>query len=192
MRRGRHSLSRSFVPAWVLAPFLVPSTLSSVRSEDCNANGILDGVDIERGTSADCDANRIPDECDIRPDFRPVGNLSFLGGYFGSGAVLATGDLDGDGADEVVHEWPGGLAVRFGDGTGRSRSVSVYPLPLDVTAVAIIDLDGDGRRDVLAAARGENAADGRAVVATLRNKGEGSLDWIQSSPYEAPSKCPHS
>jgi hypothetical protein len=31
---------------------------------DCNDNGVLDSLDIERGTSQDVDGNQVPDECD--------------------------------------------------------------------------------------------------------------------------------
>lgn len=38
------------------------------NSPDCNHNGIVDGLDIQNGTSNDCDANGVPDECEPNAD----------------------------------------------------------------------------------------------------------------------------
>jgi hypothetical protein len=37
-------------------------------TDDCNANGIADDVDIANGTSSDCNSNGIPDECESDAD----------------------------------------------------------------------------------------------------------------------------
>ena len=38
-----------------------------VFSEDCNRNGVEDGIDINAQTSLDCDADGVPDECQLAP-----------------------------------------------------------------------------------------------------------------------------
>jgi hypothetical protein len=37
-----------------------------ISADDCNGNGVADGVDLFNGTSQDCDGNALPDECDLQ------------------------------------------------------------------------------------------------------------------------------
>lgn len=42
---------------------LVPALITIVH-EDCNVNGVHDGLDLSSGTSRDCDSSGVPDECE--------------------------------------------------------------------------------------------------------------------------------
>ena len=57
---------------------------------------------------------------------------------------LAAADLDGDGGEEVIVDFPGyGLWVLYGNGTWSQLH------PFDVTSMVIADLDGNGRNDLV-------------------------------------------
>jgi hypothetical protein len=77
--------------------------------------------------------------------------------------ALATADLDGDGAEDLVvaHGTPAGLSVLLGT-PGALASPRVFPLGSALTGVAVGDLNQDGRPDVVAASRGD------ATVVVLR------------------------
>jgi hypothetical protein len=82
-------------------------------------------------------------------------------------ALLATGDLDGDGAEDLVAAGEGGaLAVHLA-AAGILGAPALHPLGAAVAAAALADLDGDGDLDIAAA-----TAEGMAL---LRNDGRGSF-----------------
>lgn len=70
----------------------------------------------------------------------------------------AAGDLDGDGAEEIVLAY-GGLHLLRNDGWGRfsDASASLFLPPSEsCVSVLCVDLDGDGLRDVIAACPGQS------------------------------------
>ncbi|MEM7165196.1 MAG: immunoglobulin domain-containing protein [Planctomycetota bacterium] len=73
---GSYDVVLSTLCAPVISPPAVVVVLSLAEC-DCNANGVLDDVEIANGQAPDCNSNGVPDECDI------------AGG--------ASTDLDGDG-----------------------------------------------------------------------------------------------
>lgn len=70
-------------------------------------------------------------------------------------AAEAIGDLDGDGAPDLVVATTGGLAAWFGDGAGGFAAGPVFG-PADATALALADLDGDLDLDLVVARDGED------------------------------------
>ena len=57
---------------------------------------------------------------------------------------MAAADLDGDGGEDVIVDFPGyGLWVLFGNGTWSHLN------PRDVSALITADLDGNGSKDLV-------------------------------------------
>jgi hypothetical protein len=78
-------------------------------TNDCNGNGIDDGVDIGNGTSQDCDVNLVPDEC--QPDGDGDGAIDACDGCPSDPLKIAPGvcgcgvtdfDLDADGVPDCI------------------------------------------------------------------------------------------
>jgi len=73
----------------------------------------------------------------------------------GSPVAIALGDLNGDGALDVITGNGGtnpnySVSVLLGKGDGTFREVQTYRAGNETSAVAVVDLDGDGKLDVLA------------------------------------------
>jgi uncharacterized repeat protein (TIGR01451 family) len=118
--------------------------------------------------------------------FAPV--LSFPSGGSYPYAV-ATGDLNGDGKQDmaVANSGVGGVGVSLGTGRGTFASVTSYAVDIFFPdAIAIGDLNGDGKQDIVVASNGggSNVAalfgsgDGSFAVPTIFNGGPGELTGV--------------
>lgn len=81
--------------------------------DDCNGNGVPDGVDISTGTSTDADGDGVPDECQVIGQpfcfcpaaLAPCGNPSLVGGCSNStglGALLGASGSSSVANDDLV------------------------------------------------------------------------------------------
>jgi len=93
-------------------------------------------------------------------------------------AVIAVGDLNGDGVPDLVA--PDGIHLGVGDGTFQSTAVD-GPLAQsgwNVTAIAVSDFNDDGLPDI---AFTETSPDGStADVRVLQNEGEGQFQLVDT------------
>ena len=152
---------------------LVPDEcdLAYETATDCNANAVLDECDLAEGTSEDCNGNEWPDECDLvggtYSGFEEA--VSYAAGP--DALHLATGDLDNDGADDLVvaDGYSDTVLVLLNDGSGTFAAPVAYSAGDHPQSVAIGDLDQDGDRD-LAVANFESDD-----VAVLANNGDGTF-----------------
>lgn len=90
-------------------------------------------------------------------------------------AAIATGDLDGDGYDDIVtvHEFVGAANLLFTDGTGQISSQMVLSgTPFYSSAAAIHDVSGDGHNDVL--------------VGSAEGTGVGVFLYLGAASYSTP------
>jgi hypothetical protein len=92
-------------------------------------------------------------------------------------AVIASGDLHGDGLPDVVVGGPGGVSLLRNAGGTFSAPVKL-PVPVEATAIVIQDFNGDGRNDLAIA-----VSDGR--VAILLNQGNGEFSAARYLPAGA-------
>jgi hypothetical protein len=101
--------------------------------------------------------------------------------------ALATGDLDGDGALDLVAVGGDGLVATFaGDGAGfvtRDAEIAVpaWRRGCGGTHVRVADLDGDGRGEIVAAFAGERAGLDRSPAAACTSGG-GVEAWTVRRP----------
>ena len=73
-----------------------------------------------------------------------LNNSSWFQLHVLSPTIMATGDLDGNGQDEVILDFPGlGVWVRY------NNAAWVQLHKLDATGVTVGDIDGNGRDDVI-------------------------------------------
>ncbi len=110
------------------------------------------------------------------------------GSPFGAGAgpaSIATGDLNGDGDNDVAmsDRLANNVTIFYGDGAG-GLTLAAQPFPVGTAplAVTIADLDGDGRKDIVTANINSND------VSVLLNGGGGNFSQAPGSPYQAGAK----
>lgn len=84
--------------------------------------------------------------------------------------VLAAGDLNGDGIDDIVYETQGGLCVAFGSASGFTSPTS-YPAVSLIREVKIFDVSGDAKPDLVVGLLGSPAGQ----LAVLLNNGDGTF-----------------
>jgi hypothetical protein len=140
------------IAAIALVVLIAPSALAL----DCNGDGVDDVEELRSGRSADCNGNQVPDGCEGEPwvfgDSRSIAVQEVT--------ALAVGDLDGDGAPDLViaSQRPRTLYAAMNAGGGREFRIETVPIPdpahNDVKALQAVDFDRDGDLDVVSASTG--------------------------------------
>ncbi|MEM7232397.1 MAG: FG-GAP-like repeat-containing protein, partial [Planctomycetota bacterium] len=122
-----------------------------LRAADCNLNGELDAVDIERGAE-DCNENGVPDECETET-FSLRSAANYLDLDFGPDLIEA--DFDGDGSlDLAVRSIQSRRVTAYSLGpAGSVDTLFEYSFPDGVTSMSLASFDRDGvRNDLLVVA----------------------------------------
>ena len=188
-------MKRFFCRQYILYVWILSLTAVQVaRSEDCNRNGVDDGVDIANGTSWDCNANGVPDECDLTTGSIDFGtHRVFVSGPDLHGLVVADFDGDGD-VDVAADRWNrdvnrevqgSNIEVLLNEGNGEFRDPVVYP-PLPGARpsryMAGADLDSDGDTDLVA------VGNRSTMVRVLINHGDGTFTQTVNNHLALPSR----
>ncbi|GJM23291.1 MAG: hypothetical protein DHS20C15_32060 [Planctomycetota bacterium] len=147
------------------------SILRALRLGDLDGDGLLDAV--TAGEFSDCVSvfPGLGGERFGEPTSYPVSDPS------GTGSGVALGDLDNDGALDVVvarEELVGGVSVLLNDGAGGLLPSVVHATGANTTEVELADINRDGQLDVLALDRGSQRltlllGDGEAGFAAPRH-----------------------
>jgi hypothetical protein len=113
--------------------------------------------------------------------------VKYYEGVSASCRVITTGDVDGDGNQDIAchnrNEWPNRAVVYFGDGRGGVRNIVSADTPagqgLDFKALQIGDVNGDGRADLVVTAASSPA------FYVLPNDGRGGFLPAVTYPHPA-------
>lgn len=92
----------------------------------------------------------------------------------GTPVDIAVGDVNGDGALDVVVLQSAGVRVLLGDGTGGLGAPSTFPVGAGPRSVAVGDLNRDGRLDIVTANSGDD------TVSILLGNGDGTFGAASS------------
>lgn len=90
---------------------------------------------------------------------------------------LATGDLDGDGDDDIVARTPTGLTLLLNDGTGGFDVGGIVDVDTGHGGLAIADLDGEGELDILVTP--SEVSDLAPFIAS----GQPGLEYVIGEPF---------
>ncbi|HTX39950.1 MAG TPA: FG-GAP-like repeat-containing protein, partial [Bryobacteraceae bacterium] len=87
---------------------------------------------------------------------------------------IASADLNGDGAPDLVVSTSAGIAVHFGNGDGTFQGPQIISTPSNVYGIAVADLNHDGKPDIVASLANQS------VVLVLLNAGGGTFPNVAS------------
>lgn len=165
---GRGSLAMALCAHFAAAP--------SSLAGDCNGNLLEDAAEIAAGEGADCNGNGLPDDCELPPlVYVPRGEPLATGTQ---PQALATGDLDQDGAMDLIvaNVASNDVSVLLGAGEGAFESSTRLQVGRSPTGLAVADVNSDGLLDVLTANSGSHD------VSTLLGADGGSYLPARSIP----------
>ncbi|MCA1539953.1 VCBS repeat-containing protein [Bradyrhizobium sp. NBAIM32] len=104
--------------------------------------------------------------------FQVISSISGIAGH------VASGDLSGDGKQDLVSESSSGeISVMLGNGDGTFQEPVNYAAGHDLNSVSIADVDNDGLLDLAISNAGANGA-----IALLLGNGDGTFQSAISSP----------
>jgi hypothetical protein len=174
----------------------------TVVATDMNGDGRLDLVAANEGCSTCAHIQLGSVAVLLGHGDGTFGPRVLYGAHYDSPAV-AVGDLNGDGAPDVVavndftNNTDAAVQVFLGKGDGTLGTPTSYGFPNDLAnAVAVADVNGDGRADVLAAT--PTAPSGATtLLAVLLGNGDGTLGTptyfpVSSAPFGFPGETRYS
>lgn len=149
----------AFVNTQEIAAGFNPSTLA-VGDLDNDGNADVAVANVGSG-----DVSVFLQDAGVRGTFLPAVSLPTGGAPFD----VAVGDIDGDGADDLLiasFESAGSVFVAYQDllTPGQFGAPIRLPVSRPSTSVAIADINGDGRLDVAATVQDADGSDGAVVI----------------------------